>query len=1062
LGRDFPGFYHLLTEAIEEKRAKNMGCLAEEAEVSTPEDSIASLLAVQTRKQSRLESSMREEDDLATAISGAVPRELASLDGDLFGESRPSRVRLSRGQKRAQAEARSAISSTAILKTLAELTPCELQDAQAEDDSLSTLWKLAEKGEDSYGIRGQTLYHRSKDDWGNEVEQLVIPTKYRREVMVMAHNSPLSAHLGKKKTVKKIVKEFFWPGLSKDVGEHCKSCEQCQRGAKGNRQRAPLQPLPTMEEPFKRIAIDIVGPLRRTKKGSKYILTMMDFATRYPEAIPLRRIDATTVAEALCEVFARLGLPEEILSDQGSNFTSNLMKRVTELLQIHHLKTSPYHPQTDGMLERFHSTLKGMMRKTCRANKDWDEYLPFVCFAFRDSVHAATGFSPFQLLFGRDVRGPLSLLKCQLTGQISGSRPVVDFVRDLQAKLHTAWELAAQNDSQVKSKSKAYFDKRAKLRCFGIWDQVLVLSPSENEKFQAQWIGPYTVDEQVTDVTYRVSTPDKRKKSRLYHANSLKPWTTPTTVFTVRYCDEEMDASDGEPQLYPFGVGVEDQPHINDNLSEEQKRQLAELLEESASVFSTTPGHTDLAEHSIATGDATPVYQPPYRIPTVWQDQVRGEIQAMLDADVIEPSTSAWTSPIIPVKKKDGSLRLCIDYRKLNAVTQEDRYPMPRVEELLEQLGKAKYISHIDLTKGYYQVPVSKPDQEKTAFVAPMGKYQFKRMPFGLKGAPSTFQRLMDTVLEPCREYSRAYFDDIVVFSATWEEHMKHLKDVLQILDKTGIKAKAKKCYFGMEECSYLGHRVGGGKIKLEEAKVAAINTFKRPKTKRDVRAFLGLSGYYRRFIPGFADLAVNLSDLTKKDRPNSVVWSEELERDFVHLKQEMCHRPILACPDETKIFTLQTDASEKGIGAVLSQEDADGHERPIAFFSRKLLQRERNYSTIEKECLGIVAAIKHFDVHLVGRPFEIVTDHRALQYLNTMKNSNPRLTRWALAIQPFEFVIKHKPGSQHGNADGLSRQAWSEGDDGDDDLSMFQTICLAAEQGGRSVGTTPSPSHCP
>ena len=316
----------------------------------------------------------------------------------------------------------------------------------------------------------------------------------------------------------------------------------------------------------------------------------------------------------------------------------------------------------------------------------------------------------------------------------------------------------------------------------------------------------------------------------------------------------------------------------------------------------------------------------------------------------------------------------------------------------------------------------------------------------------------MDRILEPCREFSKAYSGDIIIFSVTWEEHLQHLKDVLQILDKIGIKAKAKKCYFGMEECIYLGHRVGRGKIKLEEAKVATIRAFKRPKTKRDVRAFLGLTGYYRRFIPRFADLTANLSDLTKKDRPNAVIWSEELERDFVQLKQEMCRKPILACPDETKLFTLQTDASEKGIGAVLSQEDAGGQERPLAFFSRKLLQRERNYSTIEKECLGIVAAVKHFDVHLVGRPFEIIIDHRALQYLNTMRNSNPRLTRWALALQPFEFVVKHKPGSQHGNADGLSRQAWSEGDE-EDNLCMRPTVCCAAEEEGRSVGATPS--HC-
>ena len=271
-------------------------------------------------------------------------------------------------------------------------------------------------------------------------------------------------------------------------------------------------------------------------------------------------------------------------------------------------------------------------------------------------------------------------------------------------------------------------------------------------------------------------------------------------MLAVRYCGEEADTpSDGELQLYPFEKSDEGQPQLSEALTELQKKQITNLLNESCSIFSNEPGYTTLAEHSIHTGAATPVYQPPYRIPPAWQDKVRREIQTMLDVGIIEPSTSAWTSPIIPVKKKDGSLRLCVDYRKLNSITKEDRYLMPRIDELLEKLGKATYISTLDLTKGYYQVQVSKPDREKTAFVTPMGKYQFKRMPFGLKGAPTTFQRLMDILLGPCHQYASAYLDDIVVFSTSWEDHLVHLKDVLQRLDKVGLKARAKKCYFAIE-----------------------------------------------------------------------------------------------------------------------------------------------------------------------------------------------------------------------------------------------------------------------
>ena len=236
---------------------------------------------MQTRRQKALEAKQRAADDFASATSGAIPADLCALDDSLFvGESKP-KERLSRSQKKAQASAR--ICSQKPL-TLAGLNPSQFQEAQATDDALVTLWEAAAKGQDSFAAHGQTLYHKSKDEWGNEREQLVVPTVYQKEVLAMAHSSPLAAHLGKKKTAKRVLQDFFWPGLSKDVATFCQSCEQCQRGAKANRQRAPLQPLPAMEEPFQRIAIDIVGPLRRTKRGNKYILTMMDFATRYPEA----------------------------------------------------------------------------------------------------------------------------------------------------------------------------------------------------------------------------------------------------------------------------------------------------------------------------------------------------------------------------------------------------------------------------------------------------------------------------------------------------------------------------------------------------------------------------------------------------------------------------------------------------------------------------------------------------------------------------------------------------------------------------------------------------------
>ena len=969
----------------------------------------------------------------------AAWEDFAGLDESIFGDSK-TRDRLLRSQKHRQATTRGQDEAS---MEIANLTPQQFEEAQKEDSSLDPLWRAVEDGADGYFIKGQRLYHLGEDEWGEDTAQLVIPTKFRHDILTMAHGTRLAAHLGVNKSTKKAYHYFFWPGLRKDMQAFCQTCGACQHGAKANRTKAPLQPLPAIDEPFQRVAVDIVGPLKRTKRGNRYILTLMDFASRYPEAIPLRRIDAETVADALCTTFTRFGIPQEILSDQGSQFMCTLTKRLMELLEVKQLRTSPYHPQTDGMLERFHSTLKRMLQKRGEIGKDWDEFLPYACFAYRDAVHSATGYSPFQLLFGRDVRGPLSLLRSQLIGETTGSRLVVDFMERMKNRLHLAWKTAKENDEEAKRKSKNYQDKKACRRIFNCGDQVLVFEPGE-DKFSPLWHGPYTVEERVNDLTYRIATPERRKQTRQFHINSLKEWKPPLSVMTVTFCDEEDENTDDTYlELQPYDVSGDEDVRCNEELTPDKLAALNQIKESFKDVFRNCPGNTPLLTHAIETGEAKPVFHHPRRIPLAWRDKVKEEVDTMLKSGVIEPSHSPWTSPIVPVKKKEGGLRLCIDYRNLNRVTVEDRY---QVNELVERIGRAEFISTLDLCKGYYQVPMRAEDKPKTAFLTPFGKFQFCRMPFGLKGAPSTFQRLMDKVLDHCRCFADAYIDDISIYSETWEEHLKHLCEVLQQLREANLTAKPSKCKLAMFKCGYLGLIVGGGEVQLEEAKVAAIRNFPIPRTKKDVRSFLGLAGYYRRFIPQFATLTANLTDLTRKEQPNKVEWTPALASDFQTLKTQLAQEPVLKCPDEDQQFIVQTDASERGIGAVLSQLDDKGEERPVAFYSKKLLPREEHYASVEKECLGIIAALKHFSVYLIGKEFVIVTDHQALQYLDSMRNSNPRLIRWALALQPFMFTVKHRPGVQNGNADGLSRQAWTQDNQPDHH-------CFAAEEGGGSVG---------
>ena len=915
IGPDFPPFWGVM-KAEADKRW------------TAPQVKETDQVSVTTRAAQRI------EDDQESAVSEANPSHLFldDLDDSICAPPGKDKPKPTKAEKRANAAVKLAARRSC---GLTDFTPRELVEAQEADQSLAQLWELAKKGEQNYCVKDSILCHSSENQLGEEVTQVVVPKQYRNQIIYLAHSSLTGGHLSVKKTSQKVLRDFYWPGVSGDVKVIYHSCEECQRGAKKERRKAPLVPLPIITEPFRRIAIDIVGPLRRTTRGHKYILTMMDFATRYPEAIPLKKTDAATVCDALCEVFTRLGIPDEILSDQGSNFLSNLTHKVMETLQVKQIKTSPYHPQCDGMLERFHSTLKSMMRKTCKAAKDWDLYLPYTCFAFRDSVHSATGFTPFQLLFGRDVRGPLSLLKQQLIGEVTGSRTVIDYVYDLKEKLRAAWETANENDARAKQASKDYYDQTATVRQFSVGDQVLVLLPDDLDKFQAQWFGPYTVQERVSDVTYRIATPERRKKSRLFHANMIKPWTTPVHILAVQCTGDNDEAADELP-VHTLETGQRARPNVNPHLTATQKEEIEDLLVELAGDFSDEPGLTDVVTHSIRTGDCPPVFQHPYRIPAAWQEQVRDEIKSMLDAGIIVPSDSPWTSPVIPVKKKDGGMRLCIDYRKLNSVTSEGKYQMPRVDEMVEKLGKAEFITKIDLTKGYYQVPLAPEDRHKSAFVTPMGKFEFTRMPFGLKGAPTTFQRLMDRILSPCHESASSYIDDIAVFSDSWEDHLQHIREVFAVLRAANLKARPKKCFFCMYECDFLGHTVGRNKVQPDVLKIQAIRDFKTPKTKKDVRAFLGLAGYYRRFIPSFAHLAARMSDLTRKDSPNQVIWTPQLQEDFRKLKDLLTAKPILTCPDYSKPFLLQTDASERGIGAVLSQKDSNNQEHPVAFFSKK------------------------------------------------------------------------------------------------------------------------------
>ncbi|XP_072174662.1 uncharacterized protein [Diadema setosum] len=545
----------------------------------------------------------------------------------------------------------------------------------------------------------------TSDEDFRDVHQVVVPKMYRKEIISLAHEAPLAGHLGINKTQEKVLRYFFWPGLRHDVAEFCRSCHVCQVVGKPNQKipPAPLRPIPAFEEPFSRVIVDCVGPLPRTKSGHQYLLTMMCASTRFPEAIPLRTITAKNVSKALVKFFTMVGLPKCVQSDQGSNFTSKIFQQVMSELGVECRNSSAYHPQSQGALERFHQTLKNMMRVYCSEHeKEWDEGIPLLLFAVRESVQESLGFSPFELVFGHSVRGPLKILQEKIL--VEPESNLLDYVCQFKDRLSCTRELAAGHLKAAQSNMKRLFDRKVKERHFEPGSKVLVLLPLQGDALKARYAGPYVVEKR----------------------------------------------------------------------------------------------------------------------------------------------------------------------------------------------------------------PV--------------------------------------------------------------------------------------------------------------EAKVETILNFPRPQSKRELRRFLGMTGYYRKFCHNFADAATPLTNMLRKD--SQFDWSDDCQVAFNRLKAMLASSPVLAAPNFDKQFILMVDASDTGGGGALMQKDNNGVDHPVAYMSRKFNKHQRRYSTVEKETLALVMALRHFDVYLntTKYPVLVYTDHNPLVFLSRMRNKNGRLTRWALVLQEYNLVIQHVRGKDNVIADALSR----------------------------------------
>ena len=715
------------------------------------------------------------------------------------------------------------------------------------------------------------------DEWAVRY-QIVIPKSYREEVLSLAHETPLSGHLGINKTYEKIIRHFYWPGVRKSVVEFCKTCHTCQVVGKPNQTipKAPLKPIPAFEEPFSRIMIDCVGPLPKTKRGNQYLLTIMCVSTRFPEAIPLRNIKAKTIVQALTKFFTLVGLPKSIQSDQGSNFMSGLFQQVMHELGITQYNSSAYHPESQGALERFHQTLKQMIKTYCfETEKDWDDGVHLLLFAARESVQESLGFSPFELVFGHTVRGPLKLLKEKLLTDDGGLLNLLQYVTDFRTKLTKACELARKNLKTAQNRMKHSYDKNTVTRNFQNGDKVLALLPVPGNPLQARYFGPYVIEKKENDLNYVIITPNRRRNRQLCHVNMLKAYHERKKVAQpVNVVSSDRDSHNDQNEFELSNLSETTKLSNSDvlrnmdsklsHLKPSQRQDVLDLVHEYAQLFPDVPSRTDMISHDVDVGDAPPIKQHPYRLNPTKAAYLDQEIQYLLDNDFIEPSQSSWSSPCILVPKPDGSYRMCTDYRKVNNLTKSDNFPIPRIDDCVDKIGNAKYVSKFDLLKGFWQIPLSERAKEISAFVTPRGLYQYKVMPFGMRNSPATFQRLINRIISQI-DGCEGYIDDVIIYSDTWEEHLEIL---------------------------------------------------------------------------------------------------------------------------------------------------------------RKFNKHQRNYSTIEKECLALVFALQHFEVYVSSTPvpLEVFSDHNPLVFLHKLKNKNQRLLRWSLILSEYDMKIEHIKGRDNLLADCLSR----------------------------------------